>query len=70
MVITASEAYLLGKLLQHVLGMAPELIALMKRDAELTPEDLFPTPVGVLEQRILDRRAAEEEGITDAPEDP
>ncbi len=70
MAMTPTEVYLLGKLLTHVLGMAPELIALMQRDSKLTVEDLYPTPAAVLEQRILDRRAAEEEGITDAPEDP
>ena len=66
----STEVYLLIQLLVRMLGMAPEIIALLQSDAELTIDDLLPTPVAVLEQRVLDRRKAEEEGITDAPEDP
>lgn len=70
MAMTPTEVLLLAKFLKYVAGLAPEIIALMQSDAKLTLEDLFPVPAAVLEQRILDRRKAEEEGITDAPEDP
>ena len=61
----ASEVYLLIMLLSRILGLAPEIFELLQSDAELTLEDLLPTPRAVLEKRIRER-----EGIPDESENP
>ncbi len=53
---------LLLQIIGRALILAPEIMALMESDKNLTIEDLWPTPLAVHKQRIRER-----EGIDEPP---
>lgn len=58
--MTGAEAAILRLIIGSVLEWAPELIALMKADTNLRPEDVIPTPRAVLAERA--RQQEEQKG--------